>query len=209
MAWNHPSTWFNGAVTAAQMNAQIRDNMNWLKGALAAIRVTSDTAPTNLVTGPTPPANPNDNDRWFETGPRIEWFWDATLGKWMSDIRELQFPEVYTTVAADGWRVPNPWAGIYKLYLSRLGIHHRVDTPNTSASYWSVRVRVAGTNEELEYLDTNGDAEGALVNDPQDLFMVRTTVDLGFYLSIAKAGGTATPGRLTLMAGMTYRLIRP
>ena len=35
--WTTPATWVNGAVTAAQMNAEIRDHANWLKGAIDLI----------------------------------------------------------------------------------------------------------------------------------------------------------------------------
>lgn len=35
--WTTPATWANGAVTATQMNTEIRDHLNWLKGALDLI----------------------------------------------------------------------------------------------------------------------------------------------------------------------------
>jgi hypothetical protein len=35
--WTTPATWSNGAVTATQMNTEIRDHLNWLKGALDLI----------------------------------------------------------------------------------------------------------------------------------------------------------------------------
>lgn len=49
MAWNTPITWATGAVTASQFNAQIRDNMNWLKGALTQLNVTSDSAKAKIT----------------------------------------------------------------------------------------------------------------------------------------------------------------
>lgn len=46
--WTTPITWANGALTAAQMNS-LRDNLNWLKGALAQAGVTVDTAAPELL----------------------------------------------------------------------------------------------------------------------------------------------------------------
>ena len=43
MAWTNPKTWFSGAITASEFNAQIRDNLAWLKAALATHGITSDT----------------------------------------------------------------------------------------------------------------------------------------------------------------------
>jgi hypothetical protein len=41
MAWTTPITWSNGAVTAATMNTELRDHLNWLKGALDLITAAS------------------------------------------------------------------------------------------------------------------------------------------------------------------------
>lgn len=67
-AWVAPITWTNGAVTASQMNAEVRDHATWLKGALDVVtnsttadsgtstylsitRATATTAFRSLVTG--------------------------------------------------------------------------------------------------------------------------------------------------------------
>lgn len=47
--WVAPITWTNGAVTAATMNAEVRDHANFLKGALDLITA-STTADTGTVT---------------------------------------------------------------------------------------------------------------------------------------------------------------
>jgi hypothetical protein len=47
--WTTPITWTNGAVTAATMNAEIRDHLNHLKGALDLI-TDSTTADTGTAT---------------------------------------------------------------------------------------------------------------------------------------------------------------
>lgn len=41
--WTTPATWATGAVTAAQMNTEIRDHLNWLKGALDVITESTAT----------------------------------------------------------------------------------------------------------------------------------------------------------------------
>lgn len=46
--WTTPATWSNGAVTAATMNVEIRDHLNFLKGALDLL-----TASTSADTGTT------------------------------------------------------------------------------------------------------------------------------------------------------------
>lgn len=46
--WTTPTTWVNGAVTAAQMNTEVRDHFNWLKNALDLI--TGSTAADTGVT---------------------------------------------------------------------------------------------------------------------------------------------------------------
>ena len=52
MAWTTPRTWSAGsAVTAASLNTDIRDNENWIKDALTAHGITSDTTPQPLKTG--------------------------------------------------------------------------------------------------------------------------------------------------------------
>ena len=43
--WTAPATWSNGAVTAAQMNTEIRDHFNFVKGALDLL-TSSTTADT-------------------------------------------------------------------------------------------------------------------------------------------------------------------
>lgn len=44
MAWTSPLTWVAGsAITAAQLNAHVRDNESWLKDALTVHGITSDT----------------------------------------------------------------------------------------------------------------------------------------------------------------------
>lgn len=43
MSWSTPKTWTAGAVTAAEMNAELRDNLAWLKAALAEHGITSDS----------------------------------------------------------------------------------------------------------------------------------------------------------------------
>lgn len=40
--WTTPATWVNGAVSAATMNTEVRDHLNWLKGAIDLI--TNSTA---------------------------------------------------------------------------------------------------------------------------------------------------------------------
>lgn len=47
--WNTPVTWVNAAVTAASMNTEIRDKMNWLKGAFTQLNVTTDTAKAQIT----------------------------------------------------------------------------------------------------------------------------------------------------------------
>ena len=47
--WTTPATWVNGAVTATQMNTEIRDHLNFLKGALDLI-TNSTTADTGVGT---------------------------------------------------------------------------------------------------------------------------------------------------------------
>jgi hypothetical protein len=47
--WTAPITWVNGAVTAATMNAEIRDHANFLKGSLDLITA-STTADTGVTT---------------------------------------------------------------------------------------------------------------------------------------------------------------
>lgn len=47
--WTAPITWANGAVTAASMNAEIRDHLNFLKG-WADLITDSTTADTGTVT---------------------------------------------------------------------------------------------------------------------------------------------------------------
>lgn len=43
MAWTTPKTWVAGALTAAELNEQVRDNTDWLKDAFTAIGQTSDS----------------------------------------------------------------------------------------------------------------------------------------------------------------------
>lgn len=47
--WTTPITWVNGAVTATQFNAHIRDNETWLKGAFTQLNVTSDSAKAKIT----------------------------------------------------------------------------------------------------------------------------------------------------------------
>ena len=48
--WTTPITWAaSSTVTAAQMNTEIRDHANWLKGAFTQMNVTSDTAKAKIT----------------------------------------------------------------------------------------------------------------------------------------------------------------
>ena len=49
--WTTPATWANGAVTASQMNTEIRDHLNFLKGALDLLTgtTTADTGTAMLL----------------------------------------------------------------------------------------------------------------------------------------------------------------
>lgn len=48
MAWTAPRTWANGALAAADMNVDIRDNTDYLKDALDLHGMTSDTTRQNV-----------------------------------------------------------------------------------------------------------------------------------------------------------------
>jgi hypothetical protein len=47
--WTSPITWTTGGVTSAQMNANIRDNETWLKGAFTQLNVTTDSAKAKIT----------------------------------------------------------------------------------------------------------------------------------------------------------------
>ena len=49
MAWTVPKTWAAGALTAAELNEQIRDNETWLKAALALHGIISDSVVQPLI----------------------------------------------------------------------------------------------------------------------------------------------------------------
>jgi len=63
--WTAPSTWANAAVTAAQMNAEIRDHALFLKGALDVLTAssTADTGATMFLSE----TRPTVNDYSFRT----------------------------------------------------------------------------------------------------------------------------------------------
>ena len=47
--WTSPITWVNGAVTASQMNAEIRDHFNYVKAALDNTGIVSDVGKSKLT----------------------------------------------------------------------------------------------------------------------------------------------------------------
>lgn len=56
MAWTDPRTWVTGeVVTAAQMNANVRDNSTWLLHQISYVEMTSNvnvSTPTDIITTP-------------------------------------------------------------------------------------------------------------------------------------------------------------
>jgi len=50
MSWTSTKTWTSGAVTAAEMNEQVSDNLDWVKDALTTHGITSDVTPGALIT---------------------------------------------------------------------------------------------------------------------------------------------------------------
>ena len=53
MAWTTPITWVNGAITASQFNAQIRDNMNFLKGEVDGLALSPSLQFQHVTSGAT------------------------------------------------------------------------------------------------------------------------------------------------------------
>lgn len=49
MSFTAPKTWASGALTSAELNQELRDNLIFLKAALAAIGQTSDSTPDALL----------------------------------------------------------------------------------------------------------------------------------------------------------------
>lgn len=87
MAWTTPSTWVAGAIlTAAQLNQQLRDNMDAI-GAPAAVAITTTTAQTGIVV-----------DTWTQLA-----FASATTAQNTGGF----------TISSGGITVPTGYGGVY------------------------------------------------------------------------------------------------
>lgn len=102
MSWITPITWVNGALTASTMNAEVRDHLAWLYGAVHdQLGVTSDAAPSNLGRGTTFPGSPATNDLLFRTDLGEWYYYDGT--QWLSTaIHYVPLTASYIQAVADG-----------------------------------------------------------------------------------------------------------
>lgn len=204
--WTTPITWTAGqTVTAAQMNTETRDHLNWAKGALDQLNVTSDVAPSNLGRGTTFPTTPATNDRFFRTDRGIDYYWDAT--RWLS-VQQYTFDfqefETISATAESGWP---PADTQYDMYLEKfeqsfyigggtaLGVSHN----------WSLIVKSyvgnTGTNRFAIAIDSGSSdvRRSAVIAAP--------IVVTGTTMFTVLATKTGTPGTLGGNGRLTYRLV--
>lgn len=215
MAWTTPATWSDGSiVTAADLNAQVRDNLKYLREDAATLngaktfsgKLTFATSTTFATGGTSFPVSPSTNDLFYRTDLGLLCFYDGA--RWLTTSEySVVFP--LQTFASTTNAIAAPFRGGYPVYITRVATEYYVPTTNNAGNRWTILYR--GVNQS--YASTNtihgiySDAPGAGVYALDDS-APNGTVALAYYAFVDYTfTKTGSPGNLSIAFTMTYRLI--
>lgn len=137
-------------------------------------------------------------------------YYDGT--RWLS-VHEEESALPPITVAANGNQIIVPHRTDFNPYITRVGVAWFVATTNSAASYWAFLLRSVTTSAYGGATNIHSDnTSGGAANTWSIGSAVPSTTQVpgttyAFDISYSKAGGTGTPGNLTIAASIWWRHI--
>ena len=165
--------------------------------------------------GPSFPASPFIGQQFFRTDRGLQYYYDGT--RWLTVNEYVQPLAPYNVGASAPFNISttpvDALIGVLPdsqatLYLTKWVISVDVATTNTAASHWLVALKnVAGTTIDSVGTDSMG-AASTWLRTVRTINSVRTVAtDVWWDVNVSKAGATGTPGNLSILSSVHYRLI--
>lgn len=105
------------------------------------------------------------DDKFYRTDRNIEYFYDGT--RWLStQLFTLEItaqPALFPVTATTTFRAPNPWAGVYELYVESGSLNALVSTV-TSTTYFTCVIRYEPGGNPAVALTSNLSTQNITVN---------------------------------------------
>lgn len=109
MSWSSPKTWAAGAVTATEMNTELRDNLAWLKAALTTHGITSDSTVGALLSARYG-ASMTKTSQSVADATDVAIQFDAANEEWDDAAFHNDTAKARFTIPADGTYALSAWA---------------------------------------------------------------------------------------------------
>ncbi|WP_287128773.1 hypothetical protein [Candidatus Cyanaurora vandensis] len=177
---------------------------------------TGATGPTGpqgaVINSDTLPSSPTVGLLWFETTPRILWYWSGT--DWLSAelFTAVVSANAISTTSSLNLTPPQIRPGTYNIYLETWVIGGTVATTNDATNNWSLVLRRIASTLAITSLDTYTSSPwsvgtGYIIARPLALLLdLSATSIINFQIGVTR---NTSPGQLNASVLVSYRLARP